>query len=450
MNITKDDLDDLNAVVSVKIVEEDYLQRVEEVLKDYKKKAKLDGFRPGMVPMGIIKKLYYKPILADEINKIVSESLMNYIRDEKLRILGEPLPHIDNEKQIDFDRDSEFEFSFDLGLVPDFSLNISLKDKIAFYIIKVEEPAVEEYLGDIRKKLGEFIPVEKVTGDELVKGNLKPADHNDELPEEMISVEDTGFSIKVINDDSVKKLFIDAKPGDQIVFDVRKAFPNETDLAGLFKTDKTKTADINGLFQIDIKEVLKFEDHPVDQALFDKTFGEGIVKSETEFREKLIEELRRNYEYESNYRFASDAKKYLINKAKLTLPVEFLKRWLLATNEKLTAEQLEQEFNDYNEEFQWQLIKDQLIRENEISVSDEELFEFAVQMARNQFYQYGLYNVQDEHIVEYARGQLNRKDEARRLRDQKYEERVMKFMKESVKLDKKEVTREKFRKLFEK
>jgi trigger factor len=199
-----------------------------------------------------------------------------------------------------------------------------------------------------------------------------------------------------------------------------------------------------------INEILKFENHPINQELFNKTFGEDQVKSEEEFNAKIREEIKANYERESNYRFALDCKKYLIKKAGITLPVDFLKRWVLATNEKMTQEQIDKDFGEYEEEFQWQLIKDQLIRENEISVSEEELLEYAVIMARNQFYQYGLYNVPDEHIQKYAQEQLTRKDDARRLRDMKYEDKIISFMKETVKLDNKEITLEKFRKLFEK
>jgi trigger factor len=450
MNITKENLNDLNAVVSIKLVAEDYHQKVEDVLKDYRKKAKVDGFRPGMVPLGLIKKIYYKPILADEINKLVSESLMNYIQDEKLRILGEPLPHAGQENSIDFDNDTEFEFSFDIGIVPDFKLNISNKDKIIFYTIKVEDKVIDEYEENVTKRFGDFLPVKKAKGDELIKGILKQVDDTGNIIEGGFSVDEASFSLDMIKDEAIKKLFVGSKPGGQIIFDLRKAFPNDPELVTLLKIDREKAAEITGPFQVNIKEILKFEKHPVDQDLFNKTFGEGIVKSEEEFREKIIEEIKANLERESNYRFALDCKKYLIKKAGLTLPVDFLKRWLLETNDKIKAEQIDKEFEEYEEEFEWQLIKDQMVRENEISVSEEELFEYAFMMARNQFYQYGLYNVPDEHIEKYAREQLTRKEDARRLRDQKYEDKIITFMKDTVKLDKKDITSEKFKKLFEK
>jgi len=450
MDITKENLNDLNAVVSIKLGPEDYQEKVDNVLKDYRKKAKVDGFRPGMVPLGLIKRMYYKPVLAEEINKIVSENLMNYIRDEKLRILGEPLPHEGKENSIDFDRDTEFEFSFDLGLVPDFKLNITEKDKIVFNNIEIEDKVVEEYIENVSRRFGDFKPVDKAEGNELVKGSLKQVDESGNINEGGFSVDEASFSIDLIKDEEIKKRFIGAQTGAQIIFDLRKAYPNDSELATLLKIDREKAAEVNGSFMAQINEILKFENHPINQELFNKTFGEDQVKSEEEFNAKIREEIKANYERESNYRFALDCKKYLIKKAGITLPVDFLKRWVLATNEKMTQEQIDKDFGEYEEEFQWQLIKDQLIRENEISVSEEELLEYAVIMARNQFYQYGLYNVPDEHIQKYAQEQLTRKDDARRLRDMKYEDKIISFMKETVKLDNKEITLEKFRKLFEK
>jgi trigger factor len=449
MNITNQKIDDLNAVVSIKILPEDYQSKVDVVLKDYRKKANIPGFRPGMVPIGLVKKLYYKPILAEEINKIVSESLMNYIRDEKIKMLGEPLPHRDDSKVIDFDKDTEFEFFFDLGLFQEFSMNISEKDKIQYYTIKVEDSVVEEYKNNVTKRFGDFVPVEKAVADELMKGNLLQLDAEGNVAEEGIKAENISMSLDMMKDDSIKKLFKGKKAGDKIDFDLRKAYPSDVELASLLRIDKDLAAGVNGEFRMEIAEILEFRKHELNQELFDKVYGENAVKSESEFLDKLVEELKVNYERESNYKFAIDSKDYLIKKAKLALPVEFLKRWILETNEKMNPELLEKEFGDYEKEFQWQLIKDQLIRENDIKVSEEELLEYAVTLARNQFYQYGLFNVPEEHIVSYAKEQLGKKDEARRLFEQKYEDNIYKLLREKVKLDKKETTAEKFKKLFE-
>ncbi len=450
MNITSQKIDNLNAVVTIKVTPEDYQAKVEEVLKDYRKKAKVDGFRPGMVPMGLVKKLYYKPILAEEINKVISENLMNYIRDEKMKILGEPLPHQDDNKTIDFDKDSEFEFSFDIGLYEEFTLNISEKDKINYYSIKVEDDVIKEYTDNVTKRYGDFAPVEAAGTDELIKGNLSQIDSEGKIVEEGLQAENISISLDMVKDDSVKALFKGAKAGQSLDFDLRKAYPSDAELSSLLRIDKDLVDSVQGPFRIDIAEILEFKKHDLNQELFDKLYGENQVKSETEFREKIVEELKSNYERESNYKFAIDAKEYLIGKAKPALPVDFLKRWIVEANEKMTAGQVESEFADYEKEFQWQLIKDQLIRENDIKVSEEELLEFAVNLARNQFYQYGLYNVPEEHIVQYAKEQLSKKEEARRIFEQKYEDNIYKLMKEKVKLAKEEISAENFKKLFEK
>jgi trigger factor len=449
MNITNQKIDNLNAVVNIKIVPEDYKDKVDLVLKDYRKKAKIDGFRPGMVPMGLVKKLYYKPILAEEINKIISENLMNYIRDEKIKILGEPLPHKDDDKIIDFEKDTEFEFSFDLGLFEDFSINISEKDKIVYYTIKIEDSVVNEYSDNVTKRFGDFSPVEKAGKDELIKGTLMQIDSQANVIEEGIKAENISMSLDMMKDESVKKLFKGKKAGESVDFDLRKAYPSDVELSSLLKIDKDLVGSVEGPFRIEIAEILEFRKHEMNQELFDKVYGENIVKSEAEFREKLVDELKANYERESNYKFAVDSKEYLIKKANLALPVDFLKRWILETNEKMTSEQIEKEFSDYEKEFQWQLIKNQIIRENGIKITEEEMLQYAVALARNQFYQYGLYNIPDENIIQYAKEQLTKKEESRRLFDQKYEDSIFKLMKEKVKLDKKEVSADKFKKLFE-
>ena len=443
MNITKDLVDDLNAVVTIKIEELDYQDKVENVLKDYRKTASIKGFRPGKVPMGIMKKMYYKSVLVEEINRLVSDNLMNFIRNENIQILGEPMPHEADVTIPDFDKDKEYEFKFDLGITPEFKTDVTEKDKVPFYTIKVEDKVIEEQLGEVAGRFGELKPVDKAANDEMIKGNLT------ELKEGGLVVEEVSMSLDMMKDDKQKKLFKGKKAGDKVSFDVKKAYPNDTEISALLKVEKETLADISGDFEIDIKEVLKFQKHEVNQELFDKAYGKDAVKTEEEFRNKLSEELKMNYERESNYKFALDAKDYFIKRAKIELPVEFLKRWIVAGNEKITAESIDEDFTGYEEEFRWQLVKNQIVKANEISVSDEELFEYTTILSRNQFYQYGLYNVPEEQIESYAKEQLEKPEEARRLREQKFDDKIIAFIKDTVKLDKKGITLDKFRKLVE-
>jgi trigger factor len=450
MNISRENIDDLNARISINIEEDDYKNKVEEVLKDYRKKASIKGFRPGKVPMGMIRKMYFKPVLVDEINRMVSEKLMSYIRDEKISILGEPLPSKEDQTPPDFDNQKEFDFKFDIGLSPEVDPEISEKDKIPYYTIKVEDTTIDEQVDEVAKRFGDFIPVEEVTGNELNKAEVSELDAEGNALEEGLSVEEAKMSVEMIKDEEIKKLFKGKKAGDKVSFDISKAYPNEAELSSLLNIDKEKLAELSSMFEATIKEVLKFEKHEVNQELFDKVYGEGQIKSEEEFRDKVKEELSLNYERESNYKFAMDFRDHILKKYKFELPSDFLKRWLTETNENMTAEKVEEEFNNYEDEFRWQLIKDKLGRKYEIFVSDEELLEYATILARNQFYQYGLYNMPDEHIMNYAREQMEKPEEKRRLREQKMEDKIYSLAKEKVKMDNKDTSLDKFRKLLEK
>ncbi len=451
MNISKDQVDNLNAVLTLRVEEEDYRQRVENVLKDYRKKASIPGFRPGKVPPGMIRKMYFKPVLADEINRIVGENLMKYIQDEKLQILGEPMPHAgDDNSKIDFEKDVTFEFKFDLGLAPEIDVEINDEIHMPYYRIRVENDVLEDQIVEIAKRHGEFVPVDEATGDELLKGDLRQVLAEDAETGEAVTANEVSLSLDMMKDEEQKELFKGKKKGDKVEFELTKAYPSEAELSSLLKIDREKAKTLSGKFVLIISEVLKFEKHEVNQELFDHVYGEGNVNSPEEFRNKLTAELEANYERESNYKFAIDARDQLVKEVKPELPAEFLKRWLVESNEKLDREKIDEDFSGYEDEFRWQLIKNRITRKYDIHVSDEELFEYSMILARNQFYQYGLYNVPDEHIESYAREQLTKPEEARRIREQKYDDKVVQFLKDKVTLDEKEVTVEEFRKLFEK
>ena len=450
MNITKEQADQLNAVIKVEVQKDDYQSRVDEVLGDYRKKARLDGFRPGKVPMGMIKKMYYKPVLAEEVNKLVSESLFNYLQEEKIRILGEPLAKKESTTDIDFDTDEEFTFEFEVGLTPEINLELTGKDKFPYYHIKIDAKELEEYKDNVAKRYGEFIPVDQAGESELIKGDLMKVDDQGQPVEEGISAEDVSMSLDMMKDEKEKKKFKGVKAGDEVVFDVKKAYPNDAELASLLRINKDDVGLVEGDFKIVIKEVQKFEKASIDQELFDKIYGEGEVNSEEEFEEKLKEEMKRQYESESEYRFSIDVKEILLKKAKLELPEEFLKRWLLETNENVTQEQIDEEFEQYKDEFRWQLIKDHFVRQQDLKVSEEELVQTAMNVARSQFMQYGMGDVPDEYLKNYAQELLSKKEEARRISDRKLEEKVVAHVKNTAKIDEKEVSTEKFRKLFEK
>ena len=450
MNITVENTDKLNAVLSMKIEQADYDKKVGEILKDYKKKARVDGFRPGMVPMGMIRKMYYTPVLVDEVNKLVSESLFSHLQDNEIKILGEPLPHKDYEQNIDFEKDTEFEFKFDLGLAPELSIEVNAKDKIPYYTIKVDKKQEDEYADSLLGRYGEFISVDKAGKDELIKGVLVKCDKVGVDVENGMRVENISMSLDMMKDDDQKVLFSGAKAGDEVVFDVKKAYPNDTELASLLRIQKEEVAMLEGTFKCIIEVVQKFEKAVIGQELFDKVYGEGEVKSEDDFRKRIREEIAGNYERESEYRFMVDAREAMVKKAKLDLPVEFLKRWMLETNENITEEQLKDDFEKYEDDFRWQLIKEHLLQQQDIKVSAEEAMEMARGMALNQYMQYGIPNVPDEYLDGFAKEMLAKPEEARRIYDQKAEEKVVAYIKSAATLNDKDISSEKFRKLYEK
>ncbi len=450
MNITQENTDKLNAILNVKVEQADYAERVEKVLKDYRRQAKVDGFRPGKVPMGIIKKMYHTPVLVDEVNKLVSESLFDYLKENNVNILGEPLPHRDEEQKFDFEKDTEFEFKFDLGLAPEFKLEVTEKDKVPYYKIKIDKKQEDEYKDSLLQRFGEFTAVDKAGNDELIKGSLVKVDKEGNEVENGIRVDDISMSLEMMKDDDQKVLFSGAGAGDEVVFDVKKAFPNDTELASLLKIGKEEVAMLEGTFKCNIQEVMKFEKAKPGEEFYNKVYGEGEVKTEAEFTRRVTEEIALNYERESEYRFMVDAREALIKKAKIDLPVEFLKRWMVETNDQLTEEQVNEDFDKYEDDFRWQLIKESLLKQQEIKVSEEEALEAAKAMALNQYMQYGMSNVPEEYLENYAREMMSKPEESRKFYEQKGEEKLIAYIKSTVKLDEKEVSSEKFRKLYEK
>jgi len=450
MDISRENIDDLNAILHVKVEKADYEEKVDDVLKDYRKKARVDGFRPGKVPLGIIKKLYYTPVLVDEVNKLVSESIYNYLKDNQIRILGEPLPHKDQEKKVDFQHDEDFEFSFDLGLAPEINMDVTGKDRIPYYKIRVDKKQLEEYKDSLLQRYGEFKPVDKAGKDEMIKGSLVKVDREGQEVENGIRVEDVSISLDMMKDEDQKLLFSGAGSGDEVLFDVKKSFPNDAELASLLKIDKSEIPLLDGSFKCVIGEVTRYEKAEPGQELYDRLYGEGAVSTEEEFNQRIEEEMEMNYERESEYRFYMDARESIIKKAKLDLPVEFLKRWIVETNDNLTETQVNEDIEKYKDEFRWQLVKEHLLKKHEIKVTEEEALQTAKGAALNQYMQYGISNVPEDYLENYARQIMSKPEESRKIYDQKAEEKLIGLIKTTARIDDKEVSLDKFRKLYEK
>jgi trigger factor len=449
MNITRENIDDLNAVLKVEIIKADYEESVEKTLKDYRKKANIKGFRPGMVPIGLVKKMYGKAVQLDEINKLVSENIQKYLTDEKIEVLGDPIPRNDEHEQINFDTQEDFVFSFELGLAPQFELQISKKNKVTYYELTIDEKMKNDHVSNYTRRFGEFRNTD-ITGDtDMLKGNIEAIDENGKVIPDGLAAENTALTISVIKDEEIKKLFTEKKAGDSIDFDLRKALPNDYEIAGILRKQKDEVADLNGNFRYTINEINRFVPAEVNQELFDKIYGEGIVKSEEEFTAKIEEEISKNLKRESEYKLMLDIKALVLEKTDFALPEEFLKKWLLKVNEKTTEEQIEKEFDSFRKDLRWQIIRNKVARDNEIKISEEELHTEAMNITRYQFQQYGLFYATDEQIHNYAHEMLKRDEDAKRIADKILEEKAIEKLREVVKLENKTVTVEEFNKLFE-
>jgi trigger factor len=449
MNITREKIDDLNAVLKIDIVKTDYEEKVENVLKDYRKKANIKGFRPGMVPMGIIKKMYGKAVKIDEINKAVSENVHKYLTDEKIEILGDPLPKINEQEIIDFETQDEFSFSFDIGLTPTFDLNISKKNKVSQYEIAIDEKMKSDFINNYARRFGELRKADVSEEKDIIKGKIEALDDKGNLKPEGPVNEASTLAIDIIKDEEIKKGFIGKKENDPVDFDIKKAFPNDHEIAGLLKKKKEEVEGLEGTFRFTISEITRFHAAEINQELFNRIYGEGIVNSEEEFHNKIEEEIRESLKRESEFRLMQDIKKLIIEKTDFSLPEDFLKRWLLRVNEKTTSEEIEKEFDSFRHDLKWQLIRSKIAKENEVKITEEELQKEAEIITRYQFRQYGLFYATDEQITNYAKETLKREEDAKRIADKILEDKVLQLLKDYVSIESKNVSVEEFNKLFE-
>jgi len=449
MNITRENIDELNAVLKVKIDKPDYEEKVVTVLKDYRKKATIKGFRPGMVPIGLIKKMYGKAVQIDEINKVVTESIQKYITDEKLEILGDPLPKADEHEKIDFETQQDFTFSFELGLTPAIELKLSKKNKVNQYEIIIDEKMRNDYLENYTRRYGELKKAEQTEEKDVIKGKIEAIDNDGNVKPDGPSVDETSLGIDIIKDKEIKKEFIGKSIGDSIDFDLKKAYPNDTEIAGILHKKKEEVENLEGNYRFTINDISRFYPAVVGKELYDKIFGEGIINSEEEFMKKIEEEIAANFKRESDFKLMMDIKSLAMEKTDFQLPEEFLKRWLLRVNEKTTEEQIDKEFDSFRKDLKWQLIRNKVARDNDVKISEEELQKEAENITRYQFQQYGLFYATEEQIANYAKETLKREEDAKRIADKILEEKVIILMKDLVKLETKDITVEEFNKLFE-
>ena len=450
MKITFDCPDKINGQLTMTIEPADYQEQVEKTLKNYRKKAQVPGFRPGMVPMGMIKKQYGTAVKVEEINKLMGEKLYGYIQENKIEMLGEPLP---SEKQVpqDFEKEGDLTFVFDIAVAPEFKVELTDKDKIDYYQIKVEDKLIDDQVQMYASQAGEFVKAETFSGNDTITGDMRELDADGNTKEGGIAAEGAMVMPAYIKDEDQKKLFDGCKAGDIITFNPKKAYPdNDAEVAALLKVQKDDVKDLTADFSYQITEIRHFQLADVDQKLFDRVFGEGTVTDEKAFREKIAETIAPQLQQNSDYKFMLDLRQYAENKVgELTFPEALLKRVMMQNNKDKGADFVEKNFEGSIKELKWHLIKQQLVAANNVKVEEADLKAVAKEAIRAQFAQYGMSNVPDDVLENYAAEQLKKRENIDNFVDRAVETKLTEALKNVVNLNQKEVTLEDFNKLMQ-
>ncbi len=448
MNVSLKSNDSVSGVVTVAIEKKDYEAQIEKSLRQYRQKANMPGFRKGMVPLGMIKKMYGKYVLAEEINRIASESLFNYIRENNIAVLGQPVPCTDH-PTIDFETQESFEFRFDIALAPTLDIKLTKRDKLTRYEVEVDDVLIDKQVDSYRRSFGSYDSVEDVEETDLVKGTVVEMEDGEQLPGG-IWVEEAMLMPKYIKDEEERNKFLGAKLNDKVVFNPRKAYEGaEAEIASFLKVKKEEVAGITRDFRFEIKEITRHKPSDLNQELFDKIFGEGVVKSEAEFRDRVKESLQEQFRPQSDYKFFADVRALMLKKtADVTFADDILKRWLLKSDEKNTPEMVEKDYPHVVEDLKAHLAKEQLVRAHDIKVEDADIESLAKRVAQAQFAQYGMLSVPDDVLDNYAKDMMKKEETVRNLVDRVIDEKLAEWLKEQVKVETKTVSLDEFEKLL--
>jgi trigger factor len=445
MNITKENINELNAVVKVQLKPEDYQPQVESVLKKHQKNAKIPGFRPGKVPAGLIKKMYGKSIIVEEVNKLISTKIYQFLKENNIEILGNPLPKEDSAINNDWENPADFEFLYELGLPPQFNLSLS-NEKIPCYLAIVDDKMIDKHIADLSKKYGTQTFPESSNETSLLYGEFIEVDSNGAVVEGGI-IHTTSFMVTAVKDESARKLFSNIKKEEKIIVNIKKAFEDTTEIAYMLGIPKEAAENLTADFSVRITNIVNVEPAPINKELFQKVVG-AEVEDEAAFRAKIKEDLEQMFHYDTDRKLRKDITKKILSDLNLPLPDEFLKRWLMHVSENpLTTEQIEAEYDNYKENLQWKLVENKIAKENEIRLTTEEVNEFAKQVIRQQFMQYGYYDFPEDKLEEYAQGYLKKEEERRRIQEAILSNKTFDILKGKFTMDNKEVTYEEFVKI---
>ena len=439
MKITKENVDDLNAILNVKVEKKDYQENVDKALTDYRKSANIPGFRKGKVPMGMIRKQYGKSVLGDELNRLVSDSLFKYVDEQEFEILGNPLPKNDVEIKGDFDNPADFEFAYEIGISPEVDVKITGKNKYEYTRVKVDKKLIDKQVEDLTRRYGKLVDGEEVGEKDMIIGQLVELDEKGEIKEGGVMNSST-ISMEFVEDEEVKKELIGKKSAEQVVVNPISISKGGSDTASMLGIEEDQLDTISDQFQLTIKEVKIMEPAEMNQELFDKLFGEGEVKSEKELRDRVKADMEKMFEKDSEKILTRRISDDLIEKTNMQLPNEFLKKWIVASQEEpISMEDVEKDYGNYSRSLKWQLIQNKIFKDNDMKVEQEEALNYTKGLLVNQYAQYGMPTPEDAELVQSAQKVLSDKKESQQIFDMLAEEKLTKFFKETVKLEEKEV-----------
>lgn len=450
MNVSLQNIDKVSALLTIKLEKADYQEQVEKSLKNIRQKAQVPGFRQGMVPMSLVKKMYAKSVMAEEVNKLLSERVYGYIKENNLNILGEPLPNVDKQPQIDFDTMEEFDFLFDIALAPEFKAEVAATDKVDYYTVDVTDEMVDNQIKSYTQRNGKYDQVDAYQENDMLKGLLAELDEAGNTKEGGIQVEGAVMMPSYMKSEAQKAIFAAAKVNDVLTFNPNEAYEgHDAEIASLLKIEKEAAAEVKSNFSFQVEEITRFVEGDLNQELFDLVFGKDVVTTEEEFRAKVKESIASQFVADSDYKFLLDARKVIEAKVgKLEYPDALLKRIMLLNNTDKGEEFVNENYDKSVEELTWHLIKEQLVQQAEIKVEQEDVLNMAKDATRAQFAQYGMLSVPEDILENYAKEMLKKKESIDGLVNRVVETKLAAVLKGKVTLENKVVSVEEFNALF--
>ena len=447
MSVTQNKIDELNATLTVEIAREEYQQDYEKTLNDYRKKANIPGFRPGKAPAALIKKKYGRPVLVEKINEIINKKLNDYIKEQELPVLGNPMPKESDEDVMDWEKPDAFRFTFEIGLAPDFKFKLSKREKYTYHKIVADDEMVNRQIEDYTRRYGKLSEPEESGEKDLLLGDLIELDENGEIKEGGI-MHNSNISLEFMEDAGAKEALVGLKPGDNVEVDADAISRDKADKAKMLGITESELAEHSNRYKFNVKEVKRMIPAELNQELFDKVLGEGKADSEEAFRTQVKENLEAQFVGQSDQLFKKQLVEKMLEKTKIELPDDFLKRWIRQANENpISEEQLEKDYPNYADNLRWQLVENRIVEENDLNISSEELRNHASEYVRSQYAQYGL-QPGDAEIQSHVDHLLRSQKDAQQLAEGLVQQKVLSFIKDNVKLVDKEVSYSEFLELM--